>query len=65
MKQTVIVAEGALKHVGNLARKAEIKAAFLDLQTAKFWYAVLTGFDKALIQFGFGYLKEIHVFSCV
>ena len=65
MKQAIIVAEGALEHVSNLARKAEIKAAFLDLQIVESQYAVLAGFNKALIQSGFGYLEEIHVFCCV
>ena len=65
MKQAVIVAEGALEHVGNLERKAEIKAAFLDLQIAESQYAVLAGFNEVLIQSGFGYLEEIHVFCCV
>ena len=65
MKQAVIVPESALKHVGNLAKKAEIKAAFLDLQIAESQYAVLAGFNEALIQSGFGYLEEIHVFCCV
>ena len=65
MKQTIIVAEGALEHVGNLARKAEINAAFLDLQIAESQYAVLAGFNEALIQSRFGYLEEIHVFCCV
>ena len=65
MKQAVIVAKGALEHVGNLARKAEINAAFLGLKITESQYAVLAGFNEALIQSGFGYLEEIHVFCCV
>ena len=64
MEQAVIVAEGALEHIGNLARKAEIKAAFLDLQITESQYAVLAGFNEALVQSRLSYLEEIHVFCC-
>jgi len=45
--------------------KPKIKAAFLDLQIEESQYAVLAGFNEALIRSGFGYLEEIHVFCCV
>ena len=46
-------------------RQAEIKAAFLDLSILESQYIVLAGFNEALIQSGFGYLEEIHVFCFV
>ncbi|KAF8797603.1 hypothetical protein BYT27DRAFT_6935145 [Phlegmacium glaucopus] len=63
--QALIAAEGALKYISDSGKKAEIKAAFLDLQIVESQYAVLAGFNEALIQSGFGYLEEIHVFCCV
>ena len=54
-----------MKHIGNLERKAEIRAAFRDLKILESQYGVCAGFNEALIQSGFGYLEEIHVFCRV
>ncbi|KAF8816177.1 hypothetical protein BYT27DRAFT_7238041 [Phlegmacium glaucopus] len=63
--QVLIAAEGALKYVCDTGKNAEIKAAFLDLQILESEYLVLAGFNEALIQTGFGYLEEIHIFCCI
>ncbi|KAF8816173.1 hypothetical protein BYT27DRAFT_7128093 [Phlegmacium glaucopus] len=61
----LIAAEGALKHVADSRRTAEINAAFLDLKILESEYLVLAGFNEELIQTGFGLLEEIHIFCCV
>ncbi|KAF8816172.1 hypothetical protein BYT27DRAFT_7184994 [Phlegmacium glaucopus] len=61
----LIAAEGALKHVADSKRTAEINAAFQDLKILKSEYLVLAGFNEYLIQIGGGYLEEIHIFCCV
>jgi len=63
--QVLIAAEGALKHISDLEKKTKIKAAFLNQNILESQYAVLAGFNEALIQSEFGYMEEIHVFCCV
>ncbi|KAF8816184.1 hypothetical protein BYT27DRAFT_7154915 [Phlegmacium glaucopus] len=63
--QVLIAAEGASKYVCGSRKEAEIKAALLDLQISESEYLVLAGFNEDLIQTGFGYLEEIHIFCSV
>ena len=42
-----------------------IETAFADFQISRLEYAVLAGFNEALMWSGTGYLPEIHVFCSV
>jgi hypothetical protein len=62
-KHFVIGAELALK--GIQGKETVIETAFADFQISRSEYAVLAGFNEALMRSGTGYLQEIHVFCSV
>jgi hypothetical protein len=62
-KHFVIGAESALK--GIQGKEMAIEAAFADFQISRSEYAILAGFNEALMRSGTGYLQEIHVFCSV
>ena len=59
-KHFIIGAESALKGIQD--KEIAIEAAFNDFNISSLEYAVLAGFNEALIQSGTGYLPEIHIF---
>ena len=46
---------------GKQRLEAVIKTAFADFQTSRLEYAILAGFNEALMWLGTGYLQEIHI----
>ena len=62
-KHFITGAESALE--GIRVKDTAIETAFADFQISKSEYAVLAGFNEALMQSGTGYLPEIHVFCSV
>ena len=54
-----------MKHISGPEKKAEIKAAFQNLQIPESEYLVLAGFNESLIEMGYGYLEEIHILCSV
>jgi len=62
-KHFVIGAESALE--GIQGKETAIQTAFADFQISRSEYAVLAGFNEALVRSGTGYLSEIHIFCFV
>ena len=62
-KHFVIGAESALE--GIHGKETVIETTFADFQISKSEYAVLAGFNEALMRSGTAYLPEIHVFCSV
>jgi len=62
-KHFVIGAESALE--GIQGKETVIETAFAEFQISRSGYAVLAGFNEALMRSGTGYLAEIHVFCSV
>ena len=59
----VIGAESALE--GIQGKEMAIEAAFNEFKISRSEYAILAGFNEALLQSGTGYLPEIHIFCSV
>ena len=62
-KHFVIGAESALE--GIQGKEMAIEAAFNNFKISRLEYAVLAGFNEALMRSGIGYLPEIHIFCSV
>jgi len=62
-KHFVIGAESVLE--GIQEKETVIQTAFADFQIFRSEYAVLAGFNEALMRSGTGYLPEIHIFCSV
>ena len=62
-KHLIIGAESALE--GIRGKEMAIEAAFNDFNISSSEYALLAGFNEALIRSGTGYLPEIHIFCSV
>ena len=58
-----IGAESTLK--GIQGKEMAIEAAFSEFKISRSEYAILAGFNEALLQSGTGYLPEIHIFCSV
>ena len=63
VKHFVIGAESVLDSIQG--KKMAIEAAFNNFKISRSEYAVLAGFNEALMQSGIGYLPEIHIFCSV
>ena len=59
----VVGAESALE--GIQGKEMDIEAAFNDFKISRSEYAILAGFNEALLRSGTGYLPEIHIFCSV
>jgi hypothetical protein len=62
-KHFVIGAESTLK--GIQAKEMAVEAAFNNINISRLEYAILAGFNEALLRSGTGYLPEIHIFCSV
>ena len=62
-KHFIIGAESALEGIQD--KETVIETAFANFQISRSQYAVLAGFNEALMQSGTGYLLEIHIFCSV
>ena len=59
-KHFVMGAESALE--GIKGKEMAIEAVFNEFKISRSEYAILAGFNEALLQSGIGYLPEIHIF---
>ena len=62
-KHFVIGAESVLKSIQD--KEMAIEATFYNFRISRSEYAILAGFNEALMRSGTGYLPEIHVFCSV